>query len=166
MFACQKVGEIKRPCFDIYNPIKVTFSHKEKKKKGKTIWENNGAILSHTYGHFCYWTFLSSNLLKILINLRKKFFTQMLNWIHNQQQYKIPISISKKLNPIKSFFFTWQLYILKTSEKQVLCVCKLDWTAEYAGQMQIQHLGYLKYIFVLIITRRKAYISSTYFQSI
>ena len=45
----------------------------------------------------------------------------------------------QKKNPIKSFFSTWQLYILKTSEKQVLCVCKLDWTAEYAGQMQIQH---------------------------
>ena len=63
----------------------------------------------------------------------------MLNWIHNQQQYKIPISISKKLNPIKSSFLNWQLNILKTSEKQVLCVCKLDWTVEYAGQMQIQH---------------------------
>ena len=62
----------------------------------------------------------------------------MLNWIHNQQQYQIPISISKKINPIKSFFSTWQLYILKTSEKQVLFIYKLEWTAEYAGQMQIQ----------------------------
>lgn len=26
--ACQKFEELKRPCFDIYNPIKVIFSHK------------------------------------------------------------------------------------------------------------------------------------------
>ena len=30
---------IKRPCFDIYNPIKVTFSHKEKKNRKDNLGE-------------------------------------------------------------------------------------------------------------------------------